>query len=223
RFICALQPAMSDDRNILHYELLLRLNHLGTIIDANYFMPVILHFKWMDKIDKYVISHLIACGQEVPIAVNLSLSFIQQNANLKWLKEQLRDFKQNKSAPICFEISNNSIIQDTDSCIELSNMLQAFGYNIGVDHFMVSSHNLSYLQTIKPKYIKIDAQYLISLLKGSSEELPNRSLITLTELLNIMIIAIGVDSKELLDELKTLHINYFQGNYIAKSKLHQVT
>ena len=223
RFLYALQPAINSDTNILHHELLLRLNHLGTIIDANYFMPVILHFKWMDKIDKYVISHLGTCKEKGPLAINLSLSFIQQNANLKWLKEKLRELKKQSDRSVCFEISNNSVIQDTDSCIELGNLLRTFGCNIGIDHFMVTSNNLTYLQDIKPKYVKIDAEYLISLLEGSSAELPNRSLLTLTEILNIQIIAIGVDSEETLQRLQALQIEYFQGNYIAKSRLQQVT
>ncbi len=38
--------------------------------------------------------------------------------------------------------------------------------------------------------------------------------------LDIKIIAIGVNSAEMLQQLKALNVNYFQGNYIAKAELH---
>lgn len=222
RFIYALQPVLNSNTQILHHELLLRLNRHDKIVNANYFMPVILHFRWMEKIDKYVISNLASCKEKGPVSINISLSFIQKNTNLKWLKEQLRILSAQGRNHICFEISNNSVMQDTGSCIEFANMLRTFGLHLGIDHFMIKSENLNYLQDIRPKYLKLNAHYLISFLKGSSKELPNRSLLNIANMLNIKVIAIGVDSEEIKEHLQNLGIRYFQGSHIAKTQIQKL-
>jgi diguanylate cyclase (GGDEF)-like protein len=221
RFIFATQAVLNRHSHLLHNEILLRLKLLDKTIDASYFMPVILHFGWMSKIDKYVIGNLHTYQAQEALSINISLCFIQKSANLKWLKEQLKEIVSQPHKKICFEISNSSVMQDTVSTVEFANLLRTFGFSMGIDHFMISSANLDYLQEIRPSYLKIDAAYLIALLKGTHEELPNSSLLTLTKILNIKIIAIGVSSKELYESLQTLNIHYFQGNYVAKTQLQE--
>jgi len=221
RFVFATQAVLNTHSHLLHNEILLRLKHSDKIINATYFMPIILHFGWMSKIDKYVISNIQTYKAGGAISINISLCFIQKSANLKWLKEQLREIISQPHTKICFEVSNSSIMQDTVSTIEFANLLRTFGFSMGIDHFMISSANLDYLQEIRPSYLKIDATYLISLLKGTHESVPNDSLLTLCKILNIKIIAIGVSSKELYESLQALNIHYFQGNYIAKTQLQE--
>ncbi|MEA3372458.1 MAG: GGDEF domain-containing protein, partial [Campylobacterota bacterium] len=215
RFVERLQPTVDVHNRIVRQELLLRLVKGSEQLSAHHFMPVIMNLGWMSKIDQYVIEKIITHREDYqPLSINISLDFIRQSSMLHWLKETLQRMPNRPN--ICFEISNSSLLQDQGACLEFIKIVRSLECGIGLDHFMLGKADLTYLRAIKPDYLKIDADYLLTILESQGGGLTNRSLYTIASMLDIAIIALGIDSEELLERLKANGVSFFQGYYIDK-------
>jgi EAL domain-containing protein (putative c-di-GMP-specific phosphodiesterase class I) len=94
--------------------------------------------------------------------------------------------------------------------------LQESGVKVAVDDFGTGFTSLSQLAHLPLDQIKIDRSFI----QGPSED-PQyraivRSIINLSHDLGLEVVAEGIETKELLDELVALECDLYQGYYFAK-------
>ena len=222
----AVQPVVTidDDSEIYHDEVYLRLvDEKDKIYNAGYFMPMLINLNLTDDVDRHVVElamhHLKKMKDIKSLAINIAASFISNASNMHWLREKLYSFSSESSVVLCFESSNFSILKNLDIFTELAKMVQARGYKFGIDNFSSDSSDMSYLQKIKPNYIKADKSYLIDLQYSDDSGMSNEALFILTKSLNIDIIATAVETEDQKEKLKKMEILYFQGSLVAEPKI----
>jgi len=222
----AVQPVVTidDDSEIYHDEVYLRLvDEKDKIYNAGYFMPMLINLNLTDDVDRHVVElamHHIKKMKEIKsLAINIAASFISNASNMHWLREKLYSFSSESNVILCFESSNFSILKNLDIFTELAKMVQARGYKFGIDNFSSDSSDMSYLQQIKPNYIKADKSYLIDLQYSEDGGMSNEALFILTKSLNIDIIATAVETEDQKEKLKKMEILYFQGSLVAEPKI----
>jgi len=222
----AVQPVVTidDDSEIYHDEVYLRLvDEKDKIYNAGYFMPMLINLNLTDDVDRHVVElamhHLKKMKEIKSLAINIAASFISNASNMHWLREKLYSFSSESNVILCFESSNFSILKNLDIFTELAKMVQARGYKFGIDNFSSDSSDMSYLQQIKPNYIKADKSYLIDLQYSDDSSMSNEALFILTKSLNIDIIATAVETEDQKEKLKKMKILYFQGSLVAEPKI----
>jgi len=216
----AMQDVYDNEGNIFHSEAYVRLiDEDQNIHEAGSFIPLVHKMRLDTKLDQNVINYALKepLLDEMKLAINLSLRFLQSAESIQWLKERLAGVSRNKT--LNFEVSNRNLLSSLNEAYSFSSMLRESGHKFGIDRFSVEEGtNLNYLQMIKPEYLKIDASYLQDMLTGEQGQ-KNNALQILIESLDIKIIATNIENKELKESLEKSGVKYFQGSHLSKPKL----
>lgn len=223
RLTMALQPVLNTETNIvLHEEAYLRLiGSQGEVFSAGYFMPMIYALNLQVDVDKYMIKHIIAQDEfrASPMAINITLDFIKDSANIQWLNNLLS--QSTLRHPLYFEISNSAVMDNIEATVYFSKTIKTLGHFFGIDRFVISESGLNYLQKITPDYIKIDQAYLHDLASADNEAY-NNVLGNIIKTLDIKLISTSVETEEEKTWLEQHQYHCMQGNLILDTELIEI-
>jgi diguanylate cyclase (GGDEF)-like protein len=216
RFLLFQQNSYDHNREIHDQEVLIRLTDFdGIIRSAGYFMPAIEQLNRIEEIDKWVIQQVLQFLQHPsshPIAVNLSKSVLENPLFKKWLLKTLTTSKSHIPS-LSFELSERLILDEKGTAWPLIEELKQLGIGFGIDHFGSALTNISYLQTIRPNYIKLDPSFSKTITTDEQTKNYVASLCELATSLDINIIAMAVENQEQQKSFAELGTEYFQGYY----------
>jgi len=210
------QLAISNDRLPMQRELFIRArNQQGQVVPASAFMPMASSLGMALDIDREVF-RLVASNQEldrnVPLALNLSAAFFEL-AEAQEEFDQLLDGCAQNGTRLCIEASHHVLNQHPIMCNKISDRVRRHQHQFGIDNLDLGQ-SLQLLQSGQFDYVKINA---ITLHEMSRNDMSAgfQALRTITDTLDIRIIAVAVDSQAVCDELKALGIDTMQGNFLG--------
>ena len=210
------QLAISNDRVALQRELFIRArDQQGEIVPASAFMPMASSLGMSLDIDREVF-RLVASNQQldrsIPLALNLSAAFFELAEAQEEFDQLLVDYAQSGNR-LCIEASHHVLNQHPIMCGKISDRVHRHRHQFGIDNLDLGQP-LQLLQSGQFDYVKINA---ITLHEMSRNDMAAgfQALRTITDTLDIQIIAVAVDSQEVFDELKALGIDSMQGNFLA--------
>lgn len=218
----AFQPQV-DARtgSITGLEALLRWTHFGESIRPDQFIPIAEKYNLMIDIGDWVIEEairtnrkLIDSGVSVPISINVS--GIQFDDPL--LVDKLEKLLHRYQVPpelIKIEITENTLINHKEVCVEKLHVLNNLGVKVSIDDFGTGYSSLAYLKQFKVDELKIDRSFIMGIPEtdnGAITEL----IITLAEKLNLSVVAEGAETKEQVDFLVERGACKIQGYYYYK-------
>ena len=212
------QLAYTNSTKVLHRELFIRArNEQGQIIPAAAFMPIASSLGMALDIDKEVfgmVSENSGLDREIPVALNLCSAFFELAEAHEDLN-QLLSMSERAGQTLCLEASHRILAQHPVVCAKVSERARQNHHQFGVDNLDLSQ-SLQLLQSAHFDYVKINANTLHDM---SSNDMTAgyKALRTITDTLDIRVIAVGVDSQLLFDELKSLGIEAMQGNYLGSA------
>ena len=215
RLVPFYQPIMKRNNGTVQKEVLLRLWVDNTLLGAGAFMPVVSHLGLDSDVDRYVLGKVAELPHAMEIAVNVSGEFVRQSTTLRWLSSR-HDAWHGAGVRLAFEMPNSTVLDDMESAVSFAGSVRSLGYRFGIDHFVIHGGELGYLQRIKPSYLKIGAEYLLSLAEAQDESKRSSALFTIARILDIELIATGVDSKETAERLYDIGIMMLQGFWIGE-------
>ncbi|MDD4855163.1 MAG: LapD/MoxY N-terminal periplasmic domain-containing protein [Sulfuricurvum sp.] len=223
RILLAVQDVKEEQSgalNVLHKEIFLRLlDHEGNVQTAGYFIPIATSLGLIDTLDRYMINEVLKYIKKhqctTPFALNLSSDFVKKYTNIQWLKETLEIFRYQSDLVLWFEVSNTTALHELEAVSAISTMIKSFGYRFGIDHFTLPESGASYLQIIRPDYVKSNAEYLCDMMIDQESGNVHESLNNLTKSLGISIVAIMIENTQQMEVLKNLGITKFQGSFVA--------
>jgi len=215
RFLLYYQDVMDRGTGTVQKELLLRLKIGDTILNAGVFIPVIANLALENTLDRYVLERAAQTYHSTEIAVNVSSDFIRQSSTFGWLSGMQSSWKL-AGVRLAFELPNTEVLADMETAETFSQFVHKMGYRFGIDHFAIEDGDLHYLQKVKPSYLKIDAAYLLSLIETEEETKRSSSFFTVTRILDIDLIAIGVDSEATAERLYAQGIEMVQGFWVGQ-------
>lgn len=150
------------------------------------------------------------------IAMNISVLSLQNDSFLEWFQSVLLDYPAD--APrLVFELSEFSAVQNLPLVERFGALVRKFRHDIALEHYGRSFSRLTYLQSLKPKYVKIDSAYTAELREGESDaRFYISSLCNVAHSIDIMVIAEGVETERQMNILRDLHVDAVQGYFIGK-------
>ncbi|MBU2872367.1 EAL domain-containing protein [Colwellia sp. E2M01] len=205
------------DNKVIHRELYCRLEIEGKIMPAGQFMPYIEQLSLGSKLDRCILDAIVSDNlfslNNDPIAVNLSRKCIPNTEFHQWLKNYLDNVE--KPERIHFETSEAGITQNLAASIQLREIIEAAGAKFGVDNCGRQMGSLTYLQELKPDYIKLDMSLACYDSETNKENLQNfelcRALVNIAKGLSIKVIITGIEDDKHLQTIKPLRAEGYQG------------
>jgi len=217
-FIPMLQPVKNERGAVLHEEVLLRLELDGEMYNAGRFIPIVAGVGMLAELDRYVVSKLERLGREQKrLAVNVTYEFVSHSSAFFWL-DTLGAKWDEAGMRVSFEMSNGAVARDAEAAEAFAAHVRERGWRFGIDHFTVGSYDLHLLQKLRPDYLKIDAAYLSALIGNEEEQGRRSALFTITSLLDIRLVATGVDADTTARRLYANGVEWLQGFYVAQPR-----
>jgi len=209
------QLAIDKNVNTVQKELFIRTrNQQDQMIPASAFMPMASSLGMALEIDKAVfrlVREKLEVDPSIPLALNLSVAFFEK-ADAHDEFNQLLDDCQSRQIQLCIEASHHVLLQHPKMCSQISERVRRYNHQFGIDN-LDFGQSLQLLQSAEFDYVKINAATLKEM-STSDMSAGYQALKTMTDTLDVRIIAVGVDSQELFDELQELGIDIMQGNFL---------
>jgi EAL domain-containing protein (putative c-di-GMP-specific phosphodiesterase class I) len=117
---------------------------------------------------------------------------------------------------LCFEITETSAIRDFSSASGFLRKLQGMGCLIALDDFGSGLSSFNYLKQLPVDYLKIDGSFIRDLKHGSRDYTFVKAIHEVSQAIGIKTIAEWVETKEVMDSLLEIGIDFAQGYYIGK-------
>ncbi len=206
---------------IIGYEALMRWNHpdLGWIppsvfiplAEKNNLIAELGTFALRDAISEAATWCPIGDGSNLPhVAVNISAVQFH-DSNIVSIIEGI--LAENQLAPerLVIEITEGVALANIDFAVEVVDHLKRLGIGVSLDDFGTGYSSLSYLAKLQPNYIKIDRSFVSGSEKTYDSNCLLEAIISLCHVLNMTVLAEGIETSTQLAILQHLGCELGQG------------
>ena len=163
-----------------------------------------------------VFQEIHANSSTLPISINISAQQFQDGFQLvNYLESLMKEF--NVSAEqIELEITENTLLKDTEHNIAVLTALHGLGFKIAIDDFGTGFSSLSYIKRLQTHKIKIDKSFITGLPQNTDNANIVRAIIAMTHSLQKIVVAEGAETKAEVDFLIQENCDIVQGFYYYK-------
>jgi diguanylate cyclase (GGDEF)-like protein/PAS domain S-box-containing protein len=207
-----------------HYEILLRMrDENGQLVGPDQFIPAAERYNLMSTLDRWVIHEAITeladrndeGGARYTLAINLSGTSLSEDRFLDFVIDELG--KQNlPDGAICFEITETAAISNLSRVVHFMQALKKLGCLFSLDDFGSGLSSFTYLKNLPVDYLKIDGQFISNVADDDVDESMVKAISDVGHAMGIETIAERVETKQVLDKLGSLGVEFAQGYYIAR-------
>jgi EAL domain-containing protein (putative c-di-GMP-specific phosphodiesterase class I) len=222
------QPIISFASNRpICFEALVRWNHPERgLINPNDFIPIAEEHGLIGAIGELVLRAATRqlriwqdkFPQDPPLSVSVNISAKQLNDAklIEIVKEVIED---NKPAPgsLILEITESSIIRETESALFILTQLKSLGVKIYLDDFGMGYSSLNILHKFPIDNIKLDKLFVARMADGQKDIEIVRTIVELGIQLDKVVVAEGIESLGQQKILQGLNCNFGQGFYFSKA------
>ncbi|MGI9237661.1 MAG: EAL domain-containing protein [Woeseiaceae bacterium] len=207
-----------------HYELLLRMrDEDGQLVSPDQFIPSAERYNLMSTLDRWVIHEALSQLADrrtdgearYTVAINLSGTSLSEDRFLDFVIEELEKQNLPKGA-ICFEITETAAISNLSRVVHFMNSLKELGCKFSLDDFGSGLSSFTYLKNLPVDYLKIDGQFIRNVVDDNVDESMVKAIREVGQAMGIKTIAERVETKQVLDKLGSLGVEFAQGYYIAR-------
>lgn len=147
-----------------------------------------------------------------PMLMTVNVSGIQfrQNNFVESMSQILKDTGMD-AACLQLELTESTIMQDSENTIKKLLALRAMGLHISVDDFGTGYSSLKYLKRFPLSTLKIDHSFVKEMTTSNTDQSIVKAIITLAHNFNLKVIAEGVETGEQLDFLSECGCEAVQG------------
>lgn len=217
------QMDLETDR-VVGFEALARWNHpTKGIVMPQEFIPVAEENGLIVAIGEKVLHE--ACRQlkeweedgfgDIIVAINLSARQFKDRDFLSMVYHVIEETKVDPKK-LEFEITETIALDDIEYTIATILKLKELGITFSLDDFGTGYSSLNYLKRLPVNSLKIDKSFLDTILESKCDQKIVSTMIDLAKVLNIKVIAEGVELSEQEQFLKDANCNKAQGYFYSK-------
>ena len=214
-----LQPQYDMSHKLRGFEALARMkDNEGNSISPVEFIPAAERLGMIDSLDLMVyrksaifIGELIReTGSDITLSINASVKHLMKSG----FAQEIRSLLEDSGIPpkqLEIEITESILIESAEKAAECLNELKDMGIRIAIDDFGTGYSSLSYLNSFPSDILKIDKSFIDKMNDSDSSEKYVEAIISLAHVLDLEVIAEGVEEPEQLKTLSNIHCDYIQG------------
>jgi diguanylate cyclase (GGDEF)-like protein/PAS domain S-box-containing protein len=162
--------------------------------------------KWQEQFPDY---------RDLFININISQKQFIQPEFVHKLRKVLKETWLSP-ARLNLEITENVLMENAESMIEILNKIRELGVGLHVDDFGTGYSSLSYLQQFPIDTLKIDYSFINRIGTNGDRAEIVKTILVLARELGVDSIAEGIETEKQLIQLRELDCHYGQGYYIGK-------
>ena len=228
-----IQPLSRGASEQPYYEILVRMvDRGGALVPPTGFMPAAERYNLLTSIERWVISSLVEHlhrewqsgaiphqpapdGSRGCYAVNLSGASINDKSFPEFLRNLLTRYELPHGL-LCFEITETTAISNLNKAAELMHELKGMGYRFALDDFGTGMSSFAYLKYLPVDYLKIAGMFVKDMAEDAMDCAIVEAINRISHILGMQTVAESVETKEVLERVKALQVDFAQGYYIAE-------
>jgi diguanylate cyclase (GGDEF)-like protein len=208
---------------VKYVEALVRWDHpTRGFVSPDQFIPFAEQTGYIKTISRWVADRAIRqCAQwqqqgiHLAVSVNVSARELIQSSLPETFQAILEKYGVAPES-IWVEITESAIMDDPNHAIETLDRLHALGIRLSIDDFGTGYSSLSYLKRMPVDEIKIDKSFVMGMADHKDDETIVRSTIDLGHNMGLKVVAEGVETEEMLQQLQALGCDLAQGFHLSR-------
>jgi diguanylate cyclase (GGDEF)-like protein len=218
------QPIISlKDGSILGHEALSRITCESEISDTELLFAVAGEYNRLWDLELLCRTKALEAAYLFMIPPYSKMLFINVNPNIlhdaNFKKGLTTDFLteyQIEPQNIIFEITERNVILDMGGFLSTIDHYRSQNYKIAIDDAGAGYSGLNLISDVNPNYIKLDMKLIRDINKDNLKYALVKGMVELSKASEISLIAEGIETKEELDTLIALGVQYGQGYFIQR-------
>ncbi len=154
-------------------------------------------------------------GFDFRIAVNMSIKQIHDSDMCLTTREALYNSRL-KAECLTLELTENMVMENAESNIELLLMLKELGVKLSIDDFGTGYSSLSYLQRFPLDELKMDKSFIDEIKTDEHRAPIVRAMVSLAHDLDMSVVAEGIETDVQLQYIRNLNCELYQGYLRSK-------
>lgn len=154
-------------------------------------------------------------GINIPVSVNVSRVNVF-NSHLIDILGEITKRNGLENTNLLLEITESAYTDNSEQIIETVNRLRGCGFKIEMDDFGSGYSSLNMLTSLPIDALKLDMKFIRGICENEKNERLVGIMIDIARLLEVPVIAEGVETKEQMELLKKLGCDIIQGYYFSK-------
>lgn len=235
-FFLNYQPIVRlDTKKVAGFEALVRWNHPthGIIVPEN-FIPLAEQTGLILPLGKWIVEESCRQLKKLSEKYNRIFTMTINISGKQLLDPHFEDdisaaLKASSIAPfsVILEITESIMMKNTEEMLQRLLSLKSLGLRLAIDDFGTGYSSLSYLQQFPIDILKIDKEFTKGINEGSEGSAVARTIISLSDTLQLSTIAEGIEEPEQVPVLENLGCKFGQGFYFAhplsEDQLHTIS
>lgn len=156
-----------------------------------------------------------AIGLDVTLSVNLSARSVIDPDLVSDIQRLAQEFGLSPNN-IMLELTESSFVDSPDVAMDTICKLHRLGFRQSIDDFGTGYSSLSYLKNLKVDELKIDQSFVRSLGDANGSQAIVQSTIQLAHNLNLKVVAEGIETPQIEQQLRAMGCDYGQGYLFCK-------
>ena len=210
-------------RQVIGVEALVRWQHpVHGLLPPAEFVPLAERTGAIGDLTRWVLDNALAqarvwrdAGLDLTMAVNLAAPNIADAT----LPDAVAALLERHGVPgdrLECEISEHTVMADPRRAMAILERLRALGVRLSLDDFGTGHSSLSYLKRLPLDEVKIDRSFVIGMIEDDNDAAIVRTTIDLARNLGLEVVAEGVESQQILNDLSALSCNVAQGFLLSR-------
>lgn len=154
-------------------------------------------------------------GLNITLSVNLSARSVIDPDLVHDIQRLAQEFGLSP-ANIMLELTESSFVNSPDVAMDTICKLHRLGFRQSIDDFGTGYSSLSYLKNLKVDELKIDQSFVRSLGEANGSQATVQSTIQLAHNLNLKVVAEGIETPQIEQQLRAMGCDYGQGYLFCK-------
>lgn len=229
QFILYLQPKIILSQSSGQYgdpvgfEALVRWNHpTRGMLQPGSFIPIIEVSDLIHGFTEWIVNQAIeycagfqSSNPGMSIAVNVSARNLLDVNFPDQIKKAL--YKHGLSPELLeLEVTESALMVDPERALSTLNRVHDLGVIISIDDFGTGYSSFSYLQKLPVDILKIDQSFIFGMLNNPDMRTIVKSIIDMAHALGLKVVAEGIETQIVLDDLYTMGCDIGQGYFIGR-------
>lgn len=224
-FIVYFQPQMNaKNSTIIGMEALVRWNHpIMGIVSPDKFIPLAEDTGMIVQLDRVVMKKALTAYSKWKkeglttgkLSLNLAIRQLAEDDFLDYIKDMIAQ-KECLAENIELEVTESQIMKNPEKSIEVLKRINSLNISLAIDDFGTGYSSLAYLKRLPIQKLKIDRSFIKDLPVDAEDIAISKTIISLCENLNLLVIAEGVETDEQKDFLLENGCDLIQGYYYSR-------
>jgi diguanylate cyclase (GGDEF)-like protein/PAS domain S-box-containing protein len=217
------QPQLNLEGNLVSAEALLRWLHpQHGLVEPDTFVPVAEESGQILQISEWVLKEALARARDwveishdpVCISLNISAVHFHQVGFADQIQQILEESGVNPSH-LTLEIHEGTLVENFEEATEKVLQLKKLGVRFSIDCFGIGYASIAYIRRLPVDQLKIDRSFIRDIISDPKDANLVETIITMAKMMEIEVVAIGVESDAQMKFLRDKGCKIFQGYYFS--------